>query len=270
MKLFVSNIKEKMLEFTRLFSIETNVFQRFVIVYKYFRFLNRDPLVKNVLQKIFDETAKLVGEPEEDMNEDRFLDVKSEAIYSKGFWIYYTNLEVIHGKMKRLQKCHLADKAELEKLSKLFSKPYSKKMLELSFEVVNSEVFNRLDQESFCEDDEHEGETYFNEDKSVLYVTGRKVLINKQDKITNAHKVLRYMFVSNKDNLTDDFYYSEMADTEFGELDYNRNPKAWERYRDTCKYINKLVQEQTDNVVKGFLMYNTGQKGRVKINKKYL
>ena len=38
-----------MLEFTKLFCIETNIFQRFVIVYKYFKFLNKDPIVKDVL-----------------------------------------------------------------------------------------------------------------------------------------------------------------------------------------------------------------------------
>lgn len=136
-----------MLEFTKLFCIETNIFQRFVIVYKYFKFLNTEPIVKDVLQKIFDDTAKIIGEPEENMDEDKFLKVKGDALFSREFWVYYTNLEVIHGKMKKLQKCHLTDKSELEQLSKLFSKPYSKKMLELSLEVINSEVFNRLDQE---------------------------------------------------------------------------------------------------------------------------
>lgn len=259
-----------MLEFTKLFCIETNIFQRFVIVYKYFKFLNTEPIVKDVLQKIFDDTAKIIGEPEENMDEDKFLKVKGDALFSREFWVYYTNLEVIHGKMKKLQKCHLTDKNELEQLSKLFSKPYSKKMLELSLEVINSEVFNRLDQEVFCEDDEHDGETYFDDEKSILYVKGEKVIINLQDKITNAHKVLHHIFITNKGNLKDDFYFAEIAEDEFQELDYKANPDNWKRYRRTCEYINDKIEEQTKNSIKDFMIFNSGRKAKVKVNQKYI
>ncbi len=259
-----------MLEFTKLFCIETNIFQRFVIVYKYFRFLNKDPIVKDVLQKIFDDTAKIIGEPEENMDEDKFLKVKGEALFSREFWVYYTNLEVIYGKMKKLQKCHLSDKTELEQLSKLFSKPYSKKMLELSFEVVNSEVFNRLDQETFCVEDEKDGETYFDEQNGILYIKGEKVEINKQDKITNAHKILRHIFVTNKDNTADDFFFSEIAEDEFQELDYKNRTNNWRKYARACEHINAKAKEQTGEAVIDFLIFNTGDTAKVKINSKYL
>src|SRR3989338_7545708 len=114
MKICAQTIKEKMSEFARLFSIERNIFQRFVIAYKYFSYLNTDPIIKDILQKIFDDTAKVMGEPEENMDEDKFLDVKGEALYSNSFWMYYTNLEVIHDKMKKLKNCHLEDKTDCE------------------------------------------------------------------------------------------------------------------------------------------------------------
>lgn len=270
MNLSAQNIKEKMDEFARLFSIERNLFQRFVIVYKYIRFLNSDPLVKNVLQKIFDDTAKVIGEPDECMDEDKFLNVKGKAIFSQEFWIYFNNLETIYGKMKKMKNCRIQDKKEFDTLCRLFSKPYSKQMLELSFKVVNSEVFDRIDQECFfcCED--KSDKTYFDEKKSILYVKGRKIKITKQDKITNAHKILKYIFIDNKDNLNDDFYYSEIAEDEFGELEYNKDEKAWKKYHDSCKYINKVVEEKTKKQIKKFLIHNTGSRGRVKINKKYI
>ncbi len=263
-------MKDKMLEFTKLFCIETNIFQRFVIVYKYFKFLNTEPIVKDILQKIFDDTAKIIGEPDENMDENKFLKVKGDALFSREFWVYYTNLEVIHGKMKKLQKCNLSDKTELEQLSKLFSKPYSKKMLELSLEVINSEVFNRLDQKVFCEDDEHDGETYFDEQKGILYIKGERVEINKQDKITNAHKILRHIFVTNKDNTGDDFFFSEIAEDEFHELDYKGRPNNWRKYARACEHINAKVKEQTDGVVIDFLIFTSGDTSKVKVNTKYI
>lgn len=263
-------IKEKMLELTQLFSIERNVFQRFVIIYKYIGYLNADPLVKNILQKIFNDTAKVMGEPEENMDEEKFLDVKGEAIYSKGFWQYYTNLEVIYSKMKRMKNCHLEDKADFDNLKKLFSKPYSKKMFELSFEVINSEVFNRLDQECFFDADEPDNKTYFDERKSILFVKGEKIAINKQAKITNAHKILKYIFVANKDNLTDDFFYSEIAEDEFEDTEYTLDDNSWRKYHTACQVINKKVEQHTKDEIKDFFVFNTGKKGKLKLNKNYL
>jgi len=145
MKLTADTIKEKMLEFTQLFSIERNVFQRFVIVYKYICFLHSDPLTKGILQKIFDSTAKVIGtDTDECLNEEEFLAVKGEAIFSRQFWIYYTNLEVIYAKMKKMKTHELDEAVEYDNLCRLFSKPYSKDMLELSFKVINSEIFHEL------------------------------------------------------------------------------------------------------------------------------
>lgn len=270
MKICAQTIKEKMSEFARLFSIERNIFQRFVIAYKYFGYLNTEPIVKDILQKIFDDTAKVMDEPEENMDEDKFLDVKGEALYSQSFWVYYTNLEIVYGKMKQLKKCHLEDKMDCESLKKLFSKPYSKKMFELSFEVVNMEIFNRLDQEVFCEDDERENETYFDEKRKELSIKGEKVVVSKHDKITNMEKMLHHIFVTNKNNIGDDFYYAEIAEDEFGELDYKADPDGWQKYRVACRELQYKIKEQTDGKVKDFLVFNTGKQGRVKVNKKYL
>jgi len=262
-------LKEKMSEFTRLFGIERNIFQKLVIVYKYIRLLHRDPLAKNILQKIFDETVKSVGMRNADcFDEDEFLDVRGKAIFSKEFWQYYSNLETIHDNMKNMRDCQICDKKQYTKLKKLFSKPYSKKMFSLSFEVINSEMFERLDQECFFS--KKQDRTWFDEKRSILHIKEMLIKIVKQDKITNSHKILRYIFITNKKNLNDEFFYSEIAEIEFGDLDYNENLKAWERYRDACKYTNKLILKQTNNKVGNFLIFNTGQQGRVKLNRDFI
>ncbi|MFH1790103.1 MAG: hypothetical protein ABH832_03495 [bacterium] len=103
-------LKEKMLELTKLFCIERSLFQKLVIIYKYIRLLNKDPLAKDILQRIFDETADIIGEQQaECFDEDEFLDVRGEAIFSKEFWSYYSNLELIHKKMKKIRNCKLSD-----------------------------------------------------------------------------------------------------------------------------------------------------------------
>ena len=265
----ISKIKEKMLEFTQLFCLETNVFQRFVIVYKYIRLLRKDPLVKDVLQQIFDETVEIMGQHgEEELDEESFIRVKGDAILSRQFWMYYHNLEMIYRKMKKMKSCGIDDKEEFDDLCKLFSKPYSRDMLELSFKVVNSEVFEELDKKSFF--DKNSDETTFDKKRSVLYIKGKKILINKQDRITNAHKLLHHIFVRNKKNTNDDFFYSEIADEEFGDFDYSETPSRWKRYHRASEYVNKKVNEQTDGDITDFLVYNTGKRGKVHINKKYL
>lgn len=264
------NLKNKMREFTRLFTIEVGVFDKLVIIYKYFRLLDTNPLAKDILQKIFDDTIKLQGIIENEFQDkEDFFDIDGEAIFTRDFWLYYANMENIHRRMKKLKDCKLSDREEYEDLCRLFSKPYSDDMLELSFKVINSKVFEKISHEDFIEEDENE-KIHFDEKRSVLHVKGMRVKISKQDKITNAHKILKYILVSNNDNLEDDFYYSEIAFDEFGDLEYSKDPKAWERYHDACKYINKIVQDQTDGKVEDLLIYNTGKQGRVRLNKKFI
>jgi len=262
-------IKEKMLELTSLFGIERSIFQKFVIVYKYIRLLNTESLTKDVLQRIFDETSKTIGTPElSELDEDRFLTVKGDLLFSREFWIYYENLEIIHGNLKKMKTCKLRDKKEYKKLLKLFSKPYSLKVLALSFEIVNSQIFDHLDQESFFS--KRDGQTWFDEKKSILHVRGKSIRINKTTIISNAHKLLHHIFITNKKNLGDDFYYSEIASDEFGEIDYSGKSSNWKRYHHSCNQINQKIVEQTNGQIKDFLVFNTGKRGSVKINKAHI
>lgn len=259
-----------MLALTKLFSVEQNIFQRFVIVQDYMHFLDTDPLTKDIMQKIFDDTPKGLHDTEDNLDEDDFLDLKGEAIYSQEFWVYFTNLQVIAEKMDRLLKSELKDKKHFESLCHIFSKTYSSPVLELSFQVVNSEIFNRLDQACFVASSKTHDKTYFDDVKSILYLKNDKVFINRQDKITNAHKLLNYIFITNKNNLNDDFYYSEIAADEFHELDYKHRKNNWQPYHRSCELINEKVEVETKDHIKDFLIFNTGEKGRVKVNPKYL
>lgn len=170
MKAYCSALKEKMLELTRLFCIENNIFQRFVIVYKYITLIDKDPVTKEVLQGIFDNTAKVMGEAGQELDEDKFLNVKSEVIHTNEFWVYYSNLKIIYSRMKKIKECKFTEKREFDDLCRLFSKPYSKESLKLSFKVINSNIFEHLDQKSFFSEDDGAKKTYFDQKRSILWL----------------------------------------------------------------------------------------------------
>ncbi|MFA5184775.1 MAG: hypothetical protein WC456_04605, partial [Patescibacteria group bacterium] len=73
-----------------------------------------------------------------------------------------------------------------------------------------------------------------------------------------------------KDNLTDDFFYSEIAESEFGEVDYKHRPNNWRKYHTACEDIKEKIRNQTADEINDFLIFNTGKTGRIRINKKYL
>ena len=264
-------LKGKILELTKLLCTETGIFQKLVIIYKYIRLLNTDPLAKNILQGIFDDTTKNMSKIYKDAtNADEFINVKGDVLFTNEFWLYFSNLEEIHDRMKKLKQQPTCDRQEVQNLCNLFSKPYSSEMLELSVKVVNSNVFDRLDQDGFLNGDKLEGKTYFDNKRSILHIKGQKVLINIQNKITNAHKILKYIFIDNKKNLQDDFFYSEIAENEFDDLEYKDSKNAWQTYHVACRDINAKITKQTNNKITNFLIYNTGRTGKVKLNAKYI
>lgn len=261
-------VKAEMLKFTRHFSIEKNVFQRFVIVHKYVLYIQNEPLAKSALQKVFEDISPAIPQNENRDTGEYLPDYQDEILASREFWTYYSNLEVIHAKMEKLKQCRINEKEEFQNLHNLFSKPYSNFMLELSFKVVNSEIFDRLDQETFFTGDKLKEKTFFDEEKSVLHIKGKKILINKQNKVTNAHKILRHVFITNSSNTEDDFYYSEIAEDEFHELDYKSRKNNWRKYYTACEIINDKIEKETG--IKDFLTYSSGSTGKIHLNKRYL
>ena len=109
----------------------------------------------------------------------------------------------------------------------------------------------------------------FSLEKSMLYFQEQKIKIAKQDKITNAHKILKHIF--SKD-LKDDSYYSEIAEDEFGEEQkhYAKTKNSWQRYYVACKEIQEKIRKGTPEKIEDFLIFNSGISGKVKIKPKYL
>jgi len=225
--------------------------------------------VLNVLL-IFDKTIKYIGEHDSmSSKEDKFLKVKSNLFHDQEFWTHYFNLKTIYQKMKIIKNNDNDDDVYLKDLYKLLSIPYSKYSLELSFKVINGNIFEELNKQNFKKQDKRG--LSFNEDKSILKIKDYYIKIAKQKKKTNEHKLLSHILINNKDNISDDFYYSEIAQDEFGDLEsYKDNTNSWKRYYKACESINSKIEKQTDYKINKLLIYNSGQKGKVNINKKYL
>lgn len=112
---------------------------------------------------------------------------------------------------------------------------------------------------------------YFDEKNSILHFQDQKIKIAKQDKQTNAHKILKYIFAK-KSKIQDEFFYSEIDEKEFGDfaskLEYKENSNSWRRYYDACEKIQEKIRVRTG--INDFLIFNSGKSGRVMINTKYL
>ena len=112
-----------------------------------------------------------------------------------------------------------------------------------------------------------ENKLHFDEAKSILHFQGQKIRIKMQNLETNAHKILKYIFITKKHNLYDLYSYAEIAEDEFGELEYS---KKWQKYYTACKDIQEKIRKGTSNKIEDFLIITSGFKGQVKINPKYL
>lgn len=108
----------------------------------------------------------------------------------------------------------------------------------------------------------------FNEFASTLYIKGYQIKINRQNKENMQHKILKYIFVNNKDNLSIKFNYSDLAfwnnDIDFDDVD------GWKRYYRPCEQINEKIRKDTNNEITDFLDFNTGSAGYVIIKEKFL
>lgn len=110
----------------------------------------------------------------------------------------------------------------------------------------------------------------YDEKNKILIIGNYKIRIAKNEGNNNAHEIMSHIFVDHKDDLSDKFDYSDIAEQRLG-ADYNAEDKnAQQPYSGACKRINQTIKDQTNGEVKDFLIYNHSKLGYVKINPIYL
>jgi len=151
MKLAIQKVKTDMQEMIKLFEAERSIFQKFVVIHEYVEYINSEPITKEILQNMFDDMRRVMNNLHDpDLSDKEFLRMRSQAIFEHDLWAHYQLLELIDDIMKKLLECKLQDKEEYDKLCSLLTKPYSKKMLSMSFEIVHSNICDELDRLAFC------------------------------------------------------------------------------------------------------------------------
>jgi len=111
----------------------------------------------------------------------------------------------------------------------------------------------------------------YNEETRILTVGDHKVLIAKRGGNNNAHEIMAYIFIDNKDKINDKFYYSEIALKRFEDEHYNpKNKYAYQPYSGACDRINDIIFKDTNGEVKDFLTFDYSTLGYIEVNPKYL
>jgi hypothetical protein len=254
-------LRAELKHLSSLFSEEENVFRRSIIVFNFVETIFKNKEAK----KAFD---FLVAEASEEMklaetgNEEAIL--KTKLGCGCRFWRHFADLDTVHSIMKKMKRDK--DRLALKKLDEIICRPYSNNLFKAAFQVVSDCVLEKIEQEEFFKNSDRREKTWFDSQRSVLYIKGYKVPIAKQDKETNAHKILKYIFKDNKDNIKDTFFYSEMAEDIFEDLEYKEEINSWRKYYDCCVELNSKVFSGTKKSVENFLIFNSGKKGYLKIN----
>ena len=263
-----SNVKELRAELKRLsssFLEEDNVFRKSIIVFNFVEAIFKNKEAKKAFDSLLIEASQEMSLAETG-SEEEILKIRLGC--GSRFWRHFIELDAVHSVMKEMRRDK--DRRAFKKLDEIICRPYSNNLFCAAFQVVGGCVLEKMEQEEFFKLADKSKLTWFDEKKSVLYIKGEKVPINRQDKTTNAHKILKHIFITNKDNLKDEFFYSEIAFDEFEDLEYKQDKKSWKKYVVACEKIKQKIVENTKNKIDNFLIFNTGQKGRIKLNFDYL
>jgi hypothetical protein len=103
-------------------------------------------------------------------------------------------------------------------------------------------------------------------DPGILIIGNYKIDIDPK---TNVFKVLEFILVKNKSNISKEFKYSELAKSPvFGDINFPQNKKSWETYRNACRYVNDKILKETGT--QEFLLFGSKNTARFSINPKVL
>lgn len=262
-------IAEKLNAFIESLKNEGNPFKKVTLIHDYIGYVKYNEKLSELLKDIISRTEKNIDKIIKKEIENLTL---KELGYKNGqfaaddlMWLFYLFFFMVYKKMEDYKIVGLDEKKEIEKwLGEEIIRPDILAAVQTFFIIFHQYILTLLNKEIFLNG--YSSKIFFDEPKSVFYFFGEPVKISKQDdKNTVAHIILKYIFIDNKDNLHDNFFYREIHDLMFDDEDYNPG-----KYYVACRDIQEKIRTQTAKRVEDFLIFNTGKKGRVKLNKLYL
>ena len=262
----LKELKIKLAKLAKDFSDEENVFQRSLTIFKFVEILQKNKETKKALDSLLSETSKEI-DYQKLSDEDDLLCEK--AGIDCDFWVCYGALDKVHSLILKFKETQ--DKRYANKATKMITASYYPEIYRICLKMVAGCLLEKMETEYLLANKkDKKDKAWFDDKKSILYVAGKKIQIAQRGSETNAHKILKYIFKDNKENLKDNFFFSEIADDIFSDSEYKEEKNGWLKYYDTCKKINEKIINRTKNAVENFLLFNCGKTGCVKINPKYL
>ena len=271
-------LKQKLLKLINPFYTDINNFERYLIIYGLLEKLHKDPKLRKIKEKI--KIRNKAKQKSITKSNGLFLYLKKElennSSFNNDICSCFEALNFVYQSILEIKKASERQSEKIEdKLNQTIFVYQGMEILKHALKIFSHAIFDALDKERLLNEENKAvikkiKRTYFNEAKSTLFVLGEAVPISTNNKSTNAHKILKHIFIDNADNLDDDFFYSEIAEDEFGDLEHGKSGHSWRRYYDACKCIEKKIIKHTKNSVDNFLVFDCRKTGKVKINLEYL
>jgi len=259
-------IIDKIRQLEKEFQSESNCLKKMIIIHKYMDYLKTEKVLKAIFEEENNKTAKTLNSVMTGSTTFADFDIQTgKSNIDNNSIFFYTFLDAMYKTMEEYKA--LTDKDKITKFKKnvelAFKDPTQNMVYTMSFTILNKKIIDELSTEDFVKG--HKDNTYFDKEKSILHIKGKKVKIKRKADLPLEHYILEYLF--EQDDKTEEAYYQDIATEKLKELEYN-STKDWKKYYNACERLQDKIRIATD--INNFLIFTTNKTGNVKINKKYL
>jgi len=259
-------IIDKVSQLEQKFQSESNCLKKMIIIHKYMDFLKTEKVLKSMFEEENSKTAKTLNSLLTGSATFADFDIQTgKPNFDNNSIFFYTFLDAMYKTMEEYKT--LTDTKRKDKFKQdveiSFKNPEQNMVYTMSFTVLNKKIINELSTEDFIKG--HKDNIFFDNQKSILHIKGKKVKIKRKADLPIEHYILEYLF--EQEDKTEEAYYQDIATEKLRELGYN-NKTDWKKYYNACERLQDKIRIATN--INDFLIFTTNKTGNVKINKKYL
>src|SRR3989339_544015 len=231
---------DKIKQLEKEFQAEPNCLKKMIIIHKYMDFLKTEKTLKAMFEEENSKTAKTLNSLMTGSTSLADFDIQTgKTNFDNNSIFSYTFLDAMYKTMEEYKV--LTDKNKIAEFKNnvelAFKDPNQIMVYNMSFTVLNKKIIDELSTEDFIKG--HKDNIFFNNQKSILHIKGKKVKIKRKADLPIEHYILEYL-----------------------------NAKDWKKYYNACERLQEKIRIATN--INDFLIFTTNKTGNVKINKKYL
>jgi len=191
-----SQIKEKLADYSTKFQIETNSFQKMVILHEYTGFIKSNSIFSDLLKNEDKNTQEFAKECSkktinidnfkslfreiEFVEEDKNIRDRSTNILTLTKPVFRT-LSIMAFSMEEYKQIDNKRREKIESnLKKAFLNPLNIIVVDIQFSILNTKLFEFLDKEAFLNKDVMTDKIIFDNQKSILYIKNKQIRIKRK------------------------------------------------------------------------------------------